>query len=158
MRAVKVLQDKGLLIKHMRRNSDDERHKSNVYEVVPPSSCQTPPNVSETPYKVTTDKTTKDIKRYSVTNNGGRVFEYYNLKYKERFNKEHPTVTMEQLSELENNLSFIMNKINVDEDRVLKHIDEHFKLLPASNDGKIHSFLATNGGYGVLKRYDDDYD
>lgn len=158
IRAVKALQDKGLLIKHTRRNSHDDRNKSNVYEVVPPSVTQTPPSVSGEHYKGTTDKQTKDIKRYLITDNEDYLFHYYNKKYKEKFGKDHPSVTEEQMKELDSNLFGVMTDLDITEDEIELCIDYHFANLPKNNDGKMFSFVAPNGGSGVIWRYLEEED
>lgn len=154
MRAVKALLEKGLLIKHTRRNSHDERNKSNLYEVVPPSSCETPPGIRETPYKGTTDKQTKETKRHLLTSKQVRVLDYYNHVYKEYFKKDHPTLTGEQLDDMEDKMNEAMSELDISEDDMMDYIEKHFRLLPSNNDGKIQGFLSSNGrSYGVLFRH-----
>ena len=95
---------------------------------------------------------TEKIKRYAITSNSAPVFQYYNFKYKEHFNKDHPTVTEAQLKDLENHLIMASVDLDISEDSMMDCIDEHFENLSDKNDGKVFSFLSPDGEYGVLKR------
>lgn len=95
---------------------------------------------------------TEKIKRYAITSNSEPVFQYYNFKYKERFNKDHPTVTEAQLKELSNHLVMVSVDLDISEDSMMDCIDDHFENLSDKNDGKMFSFLSPDGEYGVLKR------
>ena len=96
---------------------------------------------------------TEKIKRYIITSNDGYIFEYYLNKYKERFNKEHPTVTHNQIDEMKSIVLEIGNEYNLSDINWKRMIDEHFYDLPESNNGNILGFLDGNSVKGITKRY-----
>ena len=61
---------------------------------------------------------TEKNKRYLITDNEACVFSYYNDKYKEYFIKDHPTVTKEQLHELEYQLNEVMGTLDIDDEQM----------------------------------------
>ena len=99
---------------------------------------------------------TEKIKRHTIQENGVRVLSYYNQRYEEQFNKPHPTVTAEQLEELEYRLECNMTSNDFTEEKVMDMIDVHFEQLSPRNDGKIFSFLGNHELANPMIRYADD--
>lgn len=99
--------------------------------------------------------TKNNDKRYSIKNNGGRLFKYYNDSFENTFDKEHPTITKEQLIKSEIKLSNIAVELDLSNDDIMDCIDYHFENLAAGNDGKIFSFIGNNAEDTPIKRYID---
>lgn len=97
---------------------------------------------------------TEKTKRYTITSNGGYVFSYYNFKYKEQNNKDHPTVTLDQLNSMENIID-IFHEYNVGPDDWTNAIDEHFEMVEnnPANNGNILGFITGDDMAGPLVRY-----
>lgn len=105
----------------------------------------------ETNPEINTETTPK---RYLLTSKQDRVLNYYNECYKIKFNKDHPTLTEEQLEDMSYHMDRAMTELNMDEDAMMDAIEEHFNRLSSRNDGKVFSFLKTDGmTYGVIFRY-----
>lgn len=81
-------------------------------------------------------------KRYIITSIDDFVFLYYNLKYKEIKEKDHPTVTKEQLIKMISLISDYEIEHDVNNDDWKEAIDEHFRTLSGNNNGNILSFLS----------------
>lgn len=89
---------------------------------------------------------TEKIKRYIITETSNEVLSYYYDKYKEILKKEHPSVTEQQLEDMEEVISYYEYK----EEDYHEHIDEYFKFLPDSNDGKAMAYFNDRG---AIQRY-----
>ncbi len=112
---------------------------------------------NETEFKSFKETEEKNI--HLITDNEDYVFYYYSKKYKEKFNREHPTMTKEKLEELYNNYVFLdLEKFprGNTADFWEEIIDHHFENLSPKNDGNILAFLSLNGGYGPVGRYIED--
>ncbi|MEK5038989.1 replication protein [Sporosarcina sp. FSL K6-3457] len=96
-------------------------------------------------------------KRYLITEtaNEGYVFSYYNFKFNEKFKKNHPTITGNQLVDLECRFGEIRNELNLSDGTLIECIDSHFDNLADSNDGKIFSFIGESYATTPILRYAD---
>lgn len=155
IRCVKTLTNKGLIKKEYRISNHDERNLTNIYRIVPPSVTKTPPSVTVTPNKELSDKQLSKDKRYTITSNGDYVFNYFSFKYKNHYNKEHPTITYEQLNRLKDTIKLFRNEYNVGDEEWKFAVDEHFKMLKRnkSNNGNILGFINGDDMQGSLVRY-----
>lgn len=94
----------------------------------------------------TNTKTNKKSKRYIISETGNEVLSYYYDKYKEILKKEHPSVTKEQLDDMEEVISYY-DYVEYDYD---EHIEEYLLNLPKSNDGKAMAYFNDRG---AMQRY-----
>lgn len=94
-------------------------------------------------------------KRYTITSNGVGLLNYYNFKYIQTLGKEHPTVTEEQLSFVEQTLYDIQIELDIPDYDMERYIDYHFDNLPKNNDGKIFYFIGDGYMSSPILRYRD---
>lgn len=150
-RYFKIIEDDELLLKTLAtgqrlKNSTNRSKKTKQLEVKKLDGNNTNSNNT---------KVIKKEKRYSIKNNGGRLLKYYNDSFEDNFNKEHPTMTKEQLINADNKLSNIAVELDLSNDDVMDCIDYHFENLAAGNDGKIFSFIGNNAEDTPIRRYID---
>lgn len=153
---IKELIEAGYIERHRTRNEKGylDQYDYTIYEVKPirdeePYIGKTYLGKSNTINKDSTNKELKD-KRYIITSNDDQLFKIYSKTYTYYLNKEHPTVTKEQLDKLEQsyrNISSTYDLYNIDEWTDL--IYDHFDNLSEKNNGSIFSFLDE----GVIRRY-----
>lgn len=101
------------------------------------------------------DLTNKE-ERYTVSSNGGYIPSYYNSKYKDKFGKEHPTVTKDQLDNIEHMVDAIQGQLDIDDEVMVQTIDKHFAELSEANNGAIFSYLGHNELDTPIRRYADE--
>lgn len=91
----------------------------------------------------------KKEKRYMITTNHVPFFSFYANTYQEFLKKNHPTVTEEQLNQLDAALLTVKAELDIEDEELKELAIHHFENLPAKNNGSIFAFLHT----GVLFRY-----
>lgn len=92
---------------------------------------------------------TEKIKRYTITGNGDDALDLYGDKFQERYGREHPTVTEEQLQDIRYKLMDFDCSLS-DYDEIM---DDYFDNLPPTNDGKIFAFVRDGLLNSPLRRY-----
>jgi len=99
----------------------------------------------------------KEIKeqRYLITEtvNEAPVFNYYSQRFKDKFKKEHPTITADQLDNVVDFIRVMRNENDIDDEKWQEVIDEHFEKLSPKNNGSILSFANGDHTTGTLMRY-----
>jgi len=98
---------------------------------------------------------TEKIKRYLITEtvNEAYVFNYYSQRFKNKFKREHPTITASQLDNVADCIGVMRNEYSIDDDGWKEVIDEHFQKLSPKNNGSILSFASGDHTTGALMRY-----
>jgi DNA-binding Lrp family transcriptional regulator len=96
---------------------------------------------------------TEKIKRYIITSNDVYVLEYYSIQYEERFNKEHPTITKEQLDRVEKFIETMTNEYDIEEHQWVEIVDSYFEDLSPKNNGSVLSFASGDYQQSVIHRY-----
>lgn len=106
--------------------------------------------------KSSTKSSTKSIKRYSVSENGG-VFKLYEEIYKERKQKQHPTVTKDQLNDLKERLDAVIDDLNIDADidTITELINMHFYGVPSDKERHISGFIGHVRNSPLYRYYDE---
>ena len=87
----------------------------------------------------------------TITSNGGLVLIHYSNAFKEKYNKEHPTITKDQLDYVELRIEEMTNEHGIVD--WYEIIDEYFEELSDKNDGNILSFVSGDIHTGPIMRY-----
>lgn len=103
--------------------------------------------------EITNNKITDNKKIYLISENEANVFSYYSQTFKEKFGKDHPTMTQDKLELLESQYNRTSSVLDIGDEQWMELVDYHFDNLPESNNGNMLSFLAENGGSGCVFRY-----
>lgn len=98
---------------------------------------------------------TEKTKRYTISRNGGYILNYYDFKFFKTFNKDHPTVTDEQLNRIITTIDEIKSELDLSDELLMDCIDIHFDELPKNNDGKIFGFIGSDYTNTPIRRYID---
>src|SRR5699024_2917887 len=98
---------------------------------------------------------TEKIKRYTITSNVVGLLNYYNFKYIQTLDKEHHTVTEEQLNYIEQTVYDIQIDLDIHYYDIERYIDYHFDNLPKNNDCKIFYFIGDGYMSSPILRYRD---
>jgi hypothetical protein len=104
----------------------------------------------------TKNNNNKNKKNIYIISEENDVLSYYSKKFKEKFGKDHPTMTKEKMDELIGNFDFLNSSLDIDQEKWFDCVDYHFEHLSPNNNGNILSFLAPNGGYSCIHRYLED--
>jgi len=101
------------------------------------------------PMLITNDLITNDLnkkdKRYTDFI-GDTFLKIYNDRFKEKFGKDHPKVTEDQMADIQLRVDHL-KCFEVTEEEFIKATKEHFETLPKGNDGKIFAFLQASARY-----------
>lgn len=106
---------------------------------------------TESTTKITTK--TKELKRYIISRNDGYVLNSYISRYEDKFDKEHPTIRLDQLESVKGFIEDIESTHGIDNEVWDDIIDYHFENLSSKNNGSVLSFASGDSNQGAVRRY-----